>query len=231
MNSSTSPKNFLRLDNVSKRFMEGTREHVVLDGVDARFNEGQITAVTGQSGSGKSTLLNLISGIDDVDQGKIWLADQELTAMSERNRTLFRRYSIGFLFQFFHLIPTLTIWENVILPIELTHQDDEKNIERASKLLDRVKLLDRSNSYPDVLSGGEQQRVALVRSLVHNPLILLADEPTGNLDETTSSAVLKLLEELTRESGKTLILVTHSNEVASIADRHIRLHNQKLIEA
>jgi len=211
--------------------MEGTREHVVLDGVDARFNEGQITAVTGQSGSGKSTLLNLISGIDDVDQGKIWLADQELTAMSERNRTLFRRYSIGFLFQFFHLIPTLTIWENVILPIELTHQDDEKNIERASKLLDRVKLLDRRNSYPDVLSGGEQQRVALVRSLVHNPLILLADEPTGNLDETTSSAVLKLLEELTRESGKTLILVTHSNEVASIADRHIRLHNQKLIEA
>ena len=221
---------FLRLENLTKGFREGKAERLVLENVDAQFYEGEITAITGQSGSGKSTLLNLISGIDNVEHGSIWLNDVELTALSENERTHLRRTSLGFIFQFFNLISTLTIWENVILPIELKFGSDNKKLEQAKMLLDRVGLFDRRDAYPDVLSGGEQQRIALVRSLVHDPLLILADEPTGNLDEKTSQAVLELLEELSRKSGKSVLMVTHSREVASMADRVFRLSNQQLIE-
>ena len=220
----------LRLENVSKGYVEGKTERRVLENVDAVFGTGQITAITGQSGSGKSTLLNVISGIDNVESGKIWVSDTELTALSENERTQFRRKSLGFIFQFFNLIPTLTIWENVILPIELKFGPDPERFESAEGLLNRVGLLDRKDSYPDVLSGGEQQRIALVRSIAHDPMLILADEPTGNLDESTSREVLKLLEELSRDVGKSLLLVTHSREVAAMADRILQLSNQQLIE-
>jgi putative ABC transport system ATP-binding protein len=174
-------------------------------------------------------LLNLISGIDLVDEGDIWVDGQRLTALNERQRTLFRRQNIGFIFQFFNLIPTLTVWENVILPLELSGRDNGEARRQAAELLDAVGLLDRRDTFPDRLSGGEQQRVAIARALVHDPLLVLADEPTGNLDEDTGRQVLALLDRLTRQSGKNLILVTHSHEAAAYADRIITLRDGKLV--
>jgi putative ABC transport system ATP-binding protein len=186
-------------------------------------------AILGKSGSGKSTLLNLISGIDLVDGGDIWVGDQKLTTLNERQRTLFRRQNIGFVFQFFNLIPTLTVWENVSLPLELAGTDNGEASGRVETLLDAVGLLDRRDTFPDRLSGGEQQRVAIARALVHDPLLVLADEPTGNLDEATGRQVMALLDRLTRQNGKNLILVTHSQEAASYADRVLTLRDGKLV--
>jgi putative ABC transport system ATP-binding protein len=221
--------NFVRLDGLSKAYQEGERRRVVLDDASATFAQGESIALLGRSGSGKSTLLNLISGIDRPDAGKIWVGEQELTALNERARTLFRRGHIGFIFQFFNLIPTLTVLENVTLPLELAGQSIRAAAAAAEPLLETVGLLDRTHTFPDKLSGGEQQRVAIARALVHDPLLVLADEPTGNLDEKTGQTVLALLERLTRDAGKNLIMVTHSVETAAGADRVFRLQNGKLI--
>jgi putative ABC transport system ATP-binding protein len=202
---------------------------MVLQDAAADLARGEFVAVLGKSGSGKSTLLNLISGIDMVDQGDVWVDGQELTALNERQRTLFRRNQIGFIFQFFNLIPTLTVWENVILPLELAGADGEQGQKRAEALLEAVGLSDRHDTFPDRLSGGEQQRVAIARALVHDPLLVLADEPTGNLDEETGKQVMDLLDRLTRQNGKNLILVTHSSEAAAYADRVLTLRDGKLL--
>jgi putative ABC transport system ATP-binding protein len=219
---------FIHIDHVSKSYLEGGQERVVLQQASASFQKGEFVAILGKSGSGKSTLLNLISGIDRVDSGAIWLNGKNLTALGERQRTLFRRRHIGFIFQFFNLIPTLTVWENVRLPAELTGRDGTGD-EQAKRLLDQVGLVDRLSTFPDRLSGGEQQRVAIARALVNDPMLVLADEPTGNLDEGTGESVLKLLDGLTRRAGKNLILVTHSREAASYADRILHLQDGKLI--
>jgi putative ABC transport system ATP-binding protein len=210
---------FIRIENLSKSYREGERVRMVLDGASAAFAQGEFAAIIGRSGSGKSTLLNLISGIDRADSGAVWLNGLDLTALEERERTLFRRRSIGFVFQFFNLIPTLTVWENVVLPLELNGDLSGTERERAEGLLEAVGLLDRCATFPDRLSGGEQQRVAIARALVHDPLLVLADEPTGNLDEATGQQVLGLLDRLTRQAGKNLIMVTHSTEAAGYADR------------
>ena len=202
---------------------------VVLQNAHAEFQAGEITAILGKSGSGKSTLLNLISGIDAPDSGQIWVDGQDLTALSERERTFFRRARIGFVFQFFNLIPTLTVGENVSLPLELNHVPRPQAQQRAQTLLDEVGLLDRWNTFPEKLSGGEQQRVALARALVHGPLLILADEPTGNLDEETGAQVMSLLTRLAREQNRTLLLVTHSVEAAAPADRVLRLSHGQLV--
>lgn len=202
---------------------------VVLDDASTSFAKGEFTAIFGKSGSGKSTMLNLISGIDEVDGGKIWLGNTELTGLNERERTLVRRQQIGFVFQFFNLIPTLTVWENVVLPLELGGALDEAGRTRATDLLDTVGLGDRHETYPDRLSGGEQQRVSLARAVVHDPILLLADEPTGNLDENTGETVLGLLDSLTRKAGKNLIMVTHNPDIADLADRVIQLQDGKLV--
>jgi putative ABC transport system ATP-binding protein len=215
---------------LSKSFQEGKSRRRVLENVSASMQPGEITAILGRSGSGKSTLLNLISGIDEADAGTIWLSGQSLTGMDERRRTLFRREHIGFVFQFFNLIPTLSVWENVVLPLELGGSLDRPGVERANELLDSVGLLDRRSSFPDRLSGGEQQRVAIARALVHDPLLVLADEPTGNLDESTGQLVIELLEKLSRRAGKNLVIVTHSQEAARIADRTLRLQSGILAE-
>src|SRR6185369_16599034 len=178
---------FLRFQDLTKSYYEGDVRHTVLQNAHAEFQSGEITAILGKSGSGKSTLLNLISGIDVPDSGQIWVHEQELTALSERDRTLFRRAQIGFVFQFFNLIPTLTVGENVSLPLELNRVARSQANEKARELLDAVGLLDRWDTFPEKLSGGEQQRVALARALVHQPLLILADEPTGNLDEETGA--------------------------------------------
>jgi len=219
---------FIRLVDLFKAYQEGERRRVVLDGASVEFGRGEFISLLGRSGSGKSTLLNLVSGIDRPDAGEIWVGDQELTRLSERERTLFRRRRIGFVFQFFNLIPTLTVLENVTLPLELGGAQVKAARAAAGSLLEAVGLLDRAGTFPDKLSGGEQQRVAIARALVHDPMLVLADEPTGNLDETTGQAVLGLLDRLTRQAGKNLIMVTHSPESACLADRVFHLHAGKL---
>lgn len=237
---------FIHFENLSKSYQEGTRQRVVLENASAHFQQGEFSAILGKSGTGKSTLLNLISGIDYPDAGAIWMDGQNLTGMDEHSRTLFRRNHIGFIFQFFNLIPTLTVWENVILPLELAetgflqkrdkpHPNGKKagmneSREQAASLLDAVGLLDRRETFPDRLSGGQQQRVAIARALVHDPLLVLADEPTGNLDEETGQQVLDLLDRLTRQRGKNLILVTHSTDAAGYADRVLHLKDGKFLE-
>ena len=221
---------FLRFHDLTKSYYEGDLRHVVLQNAHAEFQAGEITAILGKSGSGKSTLLNLISGIDAPDSGQIWVDGQDLTALPERERTLFRRARIGFVFQFFNLIPTLTVGENVSLPLELNRVPGQEAKEKARALLDAVGLLERWDTFPEKLSGGEQQRVALARALVHDPLLILADEPTGNLDEETGTQMMDLLARLTHEQNGTLLLVTHNPEAASYADRILRLSHGQLIE-
>lgn len=221
---------FLRFHDLTKTYFEGDVQRVVLQNAHAEFQPGEMTVILGKSGSGKSTLLNLISGIDAPDSGQVWVDGQELTALSERDRTLFRRAHIGFIFQFFNLIPTLTVGENVTLPLELNHVSRQQAREKAENLLNTIGLLDRWDTFPEKLSGGEQQRVALARALVHNPLLILADEPTGNLDEETGSQVMSLLAKLAREQNRTLLMVTHSPEAASHADRVLRLTHGQLVE-
>jgi putative ABC transport system ATP-binding protein len=221
---------FLRFHDLTKSYYEGDLSRVVLQNAHAEFEPGQMTVILGKSGSGKSTLLNLISGIDAPDSGQIWVDGRDLTALSERDRTLFRRARIGFIFQFFNLIPTLTVGENVSLPLELNRLPRAEAREKAEALLDSVGLLDRWTTFPEKLSGGEQQRVALARALVHDPLLILADEPTGNLDEETGSQVMSLLARLAREQNRTLLMVTHSLDAALHADRVLRLTHGQLVE-
>jgi putative ABC transport system ATP-binding protein len=222
-------RDFVRLHHLSKSFREGSHTRIVLRGVSAAFRRGESVAIVGESGSGKSTLLNLISGIDRADSGAIWLDGENLTALDERRRTLFRRRNIGFVFQFFNLLPTLTVQENVVLPLELNGVSGTRAFERAQSLLEAVGLSDRGATLPDRLSGGEQQRVAIARALIHDPRLVLADEPTGNLDEETGHEVLSLLDCLTRPVDRNLILVTHSADAAACADRVFYLSDGKLI--
>ncbi len=221
---------FLRLEGLTKTYIEGDSERSVLRDARVRFTRGEFTAILGKSGSGKTTLLNLISGIDRADSGSIFMDGLDLTRLDERQRTLYRRKRIGFIFQFFNLISTLTVWENVALPLELNGRLDAAGREHGMALLAEVGLADRMHSFPDRLSGGEQQRVAIARALAHDPDLLLADEPTGNLDEETGRQVLALLDQLTRRSGKNLILVTHSPEAAAYADRILTLRDGHLTE-
>jgi putative ABC transport system ATP-binding protein len=228
-NTITTMSSFLRFHDLTKSYYEGDVRRVVLQNAHAEFQPGEITAILGKSGSGKSTLLNLISGIDVPDSGQIWVDGQDLTALSERDLTLFRRTQIGFIFQFFNLIPTLTVGENVSLPLELNRIPRSHARRKAQDMLDTVGLLDRWETFPEKLSGGEQQRVALARALVHDPLLILADEPTGNLDEENGAQVISLLARLTREQHRTLLLVTHRRETASHADRVLRLLHGQLV--
>jgi len=222
----------IRLEGLTKTYTEGGVDRTVLDALDREFYAGEFVCLLGKSGSGKSTLLNLISGIDAPSRGDVVIYDGpnavRLTTLGEQARTLFRRRHIGIIFQFFNLIPTLTVLENVTLPLELNGQTRDAR-PHAQMLLDRVGLGNRLNTFPDKLSGGEQQRVAIARALAHDPLLILADEPTGNLDEDTGDTVLTLLLELTRDAGKTLFMATHAPEVARLADRVLHLDHGKLV--
>ncbi len=225
-----APVDFIRFENLIKKYTEGGEVRTILQDASLSIPRGQYLAILGKSGSGKTTLLNLISGIDKADSGKICINGSCLTDLKEPARTIFRREKIGFIFQFFNLIPTLTVWENVILPLDLNGRLNGETKTSAAEMLDAVGLLDRRSTFPDRLSGGEQQRVAIARALVHDPQVVLADEPTGNLDEETGKHILSLLDRLTRGMGKNLILVTHSREAASYADRVVILRNGKFDE-
>ena len=220
----------VELHDLRKCYLEGDRKRVVLDNVNYAFSRGEFVVLLGHSGSGKSTLLNLISGIDRPNGGDVAVLGTMITRLNERERTLFRRDHIGFVFQFFNLIPTLSVLENVTLPRELAG-GNRKSIEAtAMGLLERVGLADRQDTFPDKLSGGEQQRVAIARALVHDPLLVLADEPTGNLDDENGRRVLTFLLELTRDAGRTLLMATHNPDVAPLADRVLQLNEGRLVE-
>lgn len=219
----------LQVRGLRKQYAEGDKLRLVLDDVDLDIEAGEFFVLLGKSGSGKSTLLNLVSGIDYADGGKIFVAGDDITRMNDRQLTRFRREQIGIIFQFFNLIPTLTVLENVTLPMELGGADRRDTERRGRRLLERVGLANRADAFPDKLSGGEQQRIAIARALAHEPAIVLADEPTGNLDEETGRQVLALLLELTRDAGKTLIMATHNPEIVPLADRVCRIHEGKLV--
>ena len=225
----TPPDVLVQLRDVRKAYEEGDRERVVLDGLRMDVREGEFVVLLGRSGSGKSTLLNLISGIDLPTSGEVAIGETNLTRLSEKERTRFRRAHIGFVFQAFNLIPTLTVEENVRLPLELNGRGGEAD-ERARMLLGEVGLGERGGSFPDRLSGGEQQRVAIARALAHDPLLVLADEPTGNLDYQTARQVLDLLDRLVRQMGKTILVVTHDRDLIALADRVLTLRGGKLEE-
>ena len=223
------PAELLRLENVSHGYREAGSWRDVLEGVDLTVHGGEQLAMVGQSGSGKSTLLHLMGGLDSPRSGQILFNGVDLAAMEEPKRTLWRRRHIGFIYQFFNLIPTLTVIENVLLPLELNGVSERNGRAEGLNLLKEVGLQDRAETYPDRLSGGEQQRVAIIRALIHQPQLVLADEPTGNLDAATGEQVLDLLDRLVRAKGHTLIIVTHSAEVAKRADRVVRLVGGRLV--
>lgn len=211
-------------------YRDGAREHVVLKGVDMDIVRGERVALLGQSGSGKSTLLNLIAGIEPPAEGNVWVAGTELSRLGEHARTLFRRSHIGFVYQFFNLIPTLTLLENVRLPRELNGASPADARRAAADLLARVGLGDRGGAYPEQISGGEQQRVAIARAVANAPRILLADEPTGNLDVHTADHVFHALTQLVRASGLATIIATHNMDLAARMDRRVTLQDGHVVE-
>ncbi len=218
----------IELKNVSKIVRSGTEDLTILDDVSFAIPDGQFVAVTGASGSGKSTLLGLIAGLDAPSSGDILIDDRSVTTMSEDALATLRSEKIGFIFQSFHLIPSLTAFENVLIPMEILGLKDAKN--RAGKLLESVELTNRGHHYPTELSGGEQQRIAIARAFANSPKILLADEPTGNLDSRNGSHIFDLMTELHRRNNVTLVLVTHDQTLADKAQRQIILKDGQVVE-
>jgi putative ABC transport system ATP-binding protein len=217
----------IETEGLRKEYRSGTKRLTVLADVDLRIESGEFVSVVGPSGSGKSTLLALLAGLDDPTAGRVLLDGVDLAGLDEDDRARLRRDRIGFVFQSFQLIASLTALENVRVPLDLAGRRD--GAERARALLDRVGLGERTDHLPVQLSGGEQQRVALARAFVHNPDILFADEPTGNLDHDTGSAILGLMRELNQDHGTTLVLVTHDAELAAAAGRTVRLRGGRLL--
>ena len=218
----------IEAQQVSMTYYLGNRRIRVLDRISLSLENGESLAVTGNSGSGKTTLLSLLSGLDTPSSGRVLINEKDITHLSEDDLAPLRNETIGFVFQSFHLVPSLTALENVTFPAELRR--DKNAVEKADALFERVGLQDRRANFPHQLSGGEKQRVAICRALINNPKIIFADEPTGNLDSANSDAILHLLYELYAERGATLILATHSNDIAASADRIITLNDGRIIE-
>jgi putative ABC transport system ATP-binding protein len=218
----------IRLTNVSKTVLSGSEQLTILHSLDLHIPTGQFVSVVGPSGSGKSTLLGLIAGLDAPTTGEIILHGQNITHMNEDQLAEFRGQYVGFVFQSFHLIPSLTAYENVLVPMEIMSLPGA--VKRAQALLDEVGLHDRGHHYPSQLSGGERQRIAIARAFANEPQILLADEPTGNLDSRNGTHIFDLLLNLNRERGTTLLLVTHDHQLADLADRKISLRDGFVVE-
>ena len=218
----------IELSKIGKHYTEGNTRQNVLKDLGLTISDGEIIILFGKSGSGKSTLLNIISGIDLPDEGSVTIDGAKVTGLSEKERTLIRRNKIGFIFQFFNLIPTLTVTENLQLPLELNGIKDGDD--KITAILNEVGLPDKANSFPEKLSGGEQQRIAIARALIHNPAIILADEPTGNLDYETGLQIVDLLDRVVKQKGKTMIMVTHSKDVIGLADKIYSMKDGKLTE-
>jgi putative ABC transport system ATP-binding protein len=219
----------LETKELKKVYQLGNHSVNALDGVDFVINEGEFVAIMGPSGSGKSTLLHLIGGLDQPTQGEITLAGKPLSLLNDKQITLLRRHNIGFVFQFFNLLPTLTTEENITLPLIIDGKNPKQHQERLDNILEMVGLSERRQHKPDQLSGGEQQRVSLARALITEPAILLADEPTGNLDSKTGMAIMELLRISRDQLGQTIVVVTHDARAAAYADRVVFLRDGKII--
>jgi putative ABC transport system ATP-binding protein len=218
----------IELRNVSKTVTSGTEPLTILHPTTATIPKGQFIAILGPSGSGKSTLLGLIAGLDSPSSGSVVIDGTDITAIDEDSLAKLRGEKIGFVFQFFHLIPSLTAYENIAVPMEIAGVANVR--QRATKLLEEVGLTDRAHHYPSQLSGGEQQRVALARALANDPAIVLADEPTGNLDSANGRHIMELLRGIHHSRGTTLVLVTHDAELADMADARMVLRDGRVVE-
>jgi putative ABC transport system ATP-binding protein len=218
----------IKVSNLTHTVMSNTGNLTILKGINMEIKESESVAIVGSSGSGKSTLLGLLAGLDVNTSGDIFLYDQEFSSQSEEQRALVRGQYVGFVFQSFHLLPSLQAIENVMLPAELKGDKDARK--KAEALLEKVGLSHRLTHYPNQLSGGEQQRVAIARAFASNPKILFADEPTGNLDEENGKLIIKLLFDLNQSQGTTLVMVTHDNELAKMCDRQLVMSAGQLTE-
>ena len=217
----------IRLENVSKIYGEGENKLAALDHVNLSVQKGESVAVVGASGSGKSTLLHIIGGVDAATEGKVFIEDKDITKLSDEEMSIFRRRKIGFVFQFYHLIPVLTVEENIQMPVLLDHRKPDK--EYTEYILEMLGIKDKRKSLPSQLSGGQQQRVAIARALANRPSILLADEPTGALDSKNGEEVMALLQKSVKELNQTLMLITHNVDLAREADRVIKMVDGRIV--
>lgn len=218
----------LKAAHISKHYIIGDRRALILDNISLQLDPGEFGVLSGASGSGKTTLLTILSGLDKPSNGRVWLADEDITDLDENGLAPLRNRLIGFVFQAFHLVPSLTSLENIMFPAELNR--DPEATDKATHLLNRVGLWERRHNRPEQLSGGEKQRVAICRALINNPRLVFADEPTGNLDSENSREVVELLLELQQEFNTTLLLATHSSTIAERADRILSLHDGRLVK-
>lgn len=219
---------FICVENISKTYKNGDLSNKVLDGISFNVFQKELVAVVGDSGSGKTTLMNLLGGLDQADSGKIVIDNQNISDMSQKQKTSYRRNSIGFIFQDYNLIQVLNVYENIIFPLQLNNK--AINEEKIDYLLKGLKLYEKKYTLPSKLSGGEQQRVAIIRALIYEPKLILADEPTGSLDSKNSELVINMIKALCHKMGKTIILVTHNMQIANLCDRVIRVEDGKVIE-
>lgn len=218
----------LQARGLKKYYGKGETQVRALDGVDLDIERGKFTAIIGTSGSGKSTLLNMLGGLDTPTEGSIRVGDTELAKLNSEQATIFRRKQSGFIFQNYNLVPVLNVYENIVLPVELDGNKVDKKFMK--EVVQMLGLEDKLNNMPNNLSGGQQQRVAIARALVSKPAIVLADEPTGNLDSRTSSDVLGLLKVTSQKFHQTIVMITHNNEIAQLADRIIRIEDGRISE-
>lgn len=224
-------KEILKLENIEKKYSGSVEELHIINNLSLDVEEGEFISILGRSGSGKSTLLNIMGLLDKVDGGKIFIDGQEVERLSENERDRIKNQMLGFVFQFHYLLPEFTALENVMLPALLNNFSQKGEIEkRAKELLEKVGLSEREKHKPSQLSGGEKQRVAIARALINSPKILLADEPTGNLDEETSEMIFKILKDINKNERQTIIVVTHSKDLADISDRQLYLKKGVLVE-
>ena len=217
----------LKIEKISKIYGKGDAEVIALNDISFEVEEGEFIAITGPSGSGKSTLLHTIAGLEKPSSGTVYFYDKDIYKMNKKDLTILRRQKIGIIYQFYNLIPTLTVEENILLPIELDRKKVDK--EKLENILKFLNLENRKKHLPNELSGGQQQKVAIGRALMINPTIILADEPTGNLDTKSSSEIIQLLQKANKEYKQTIIMITHNLEVAKLADRIIHIEDGKFI--
>jgi len=230
MSDLSEKKYLIKVSNIVKNYVSGTETLHILKGINFEVEEGKSIAISGQSGSGKSTLLNIIGGLDRTDEGNVFIGNDEITALSEKEMSSYRSKKVGFIFQFHYLLKDFTALENIMLPAYISGMKKKNAIERAKALLADIKMENRQNHFPSQLSGGERQRVAVARSIVNDPALILADEPTGNLDPQNSEIVAQLLYDGAQKWNKTLIVVTHDKKVAARASVRLVLENGQLSE-
>jgi len=219
---------FIKLINVIKIYYQGDNPVIALDHIDLNISKGEFVTITGKSGCGKSTLINIIGGLDSPNQGQVIINGEDISRMDDRRLTLYRRDRVGIIFQFFNLLPILNLEENIILP-HLLREGSNPPAAKIEHLLREMGLYERRYHHPHELSGGEMQRVAICRALINDPEMILADEPTGNLDSASGKQVLEILRQLRDEHGKTIVLVTHSQEGAAMADQILRMQDGRIL--